>query len=102
MTQKTKDKIKKTREDTRKKVFDVCGWEVWIDPLNYTAVKNGKNHYYSTLLKCCKGIVQELERDGIKRSKTLDEAIIVIQEADNKFIGELKGVIESVDKPGQE
>ena len=95
MTQATKDKIRKTSEDNEKKIMDLCGYEIWRDPLNYTTVKNGKNLYFTTFKNALIDIRNEVIRTDIAGAKMLDNAIKVINEVDEAF---MKALVEALEK----
>jgi len=97
-TQATKDKIKKTKSDNQKKIMDLCGYEIWTDPLNYTTVKNGKNLYFTTFKNVLIDIRNEIIRTDLNGAKVLDNAIKVITAVDESF---MKALVEALDGLGR-
>ena len=99
MKQSIKDKIKKTKEEGRKKIMDLCGYEIWRDPLNYTTFKDNNTLYFSTFKNALQDIRNEIIRKDLKGAKTLDNAIMVINDSDIAFT---KALVEALDGLGQE
>ena len=98
MKQEHKEKIRKTKQENRKKILEICGYEIWRDPFNYTTIKDGKNLYFSTFKNALIDIRYNLIRNKLENSKTLETAINRILEVDEIF---LKALLDTVDKLGR-
>src|ERR1035437_9455246 len=96
ITQETRDKMKKTQEDNRKKIMDLCGYEIWREPLNYITIKNNKNLYFSTFKNALIDLRNEVIRTDLAGAKILDNAIKVITAADELFMKALAQALEGV------
>lgn len=89
------------KESEARHIFDLCGWDVLIDPLNYQ-IKNGdKRYYWSTFSGMLKGLKEELDIKSVKNSKSLDDAIERVDNNGTKFIKDLKAVLASYTSLGK-
>lgn len=86
MKQTTKDKIKESKENNEKKIINLCGYEIWRDPLNFTTIKDGKNRYHSTFLNALLDIRKQMVRNDLAPSETLEIAINRIIKVDETLI----------------
>lgn len=94
-TTEAKEKRAKARMDTAPKhVFDICGWEVWIDPLNFTISKNNKEFHYSTFLNMLVGLKNKLENSSVRKCESLDESINAINASNKKLVSEFEDALE--------
>lgn len=86
-----------TKKDTSAKhVFDICGWEVWIDPLNF-AIKKGKaSYYYSTFMGMLMGLNDVVESKALKNSEKLDDAIERVAAEHDDLVSSLEDIIEEL------
>ena len=89
MKKETQQKAQATRKANEKKIMDVCGYEIWRDPLNYTTVKKGDNRYFSSLRTALIDIRDELIRNKLAGAETLENAIYEINRSDERFIDAL-------------
>lgn len=83
------------KESEAKHIFDLCGWEVWIDALNYSIRKDGKKYYWTTFPNMLKGLKAEVDIKSIQKSKSIDEAIEKVKANSDRFIKDLKAVLDS-------
>lgn len=89
-------KGKETKIANTKKILDVCGYEIWRDPNNFTTVKDGKNLYFSTFKNALVDIRQELIRNKLAGSDSLTEAINRIMWVDSRFMEGLSKGLEGL------
>lgn len=83
------------KENEAKHVFDLCGWEVWVDPLNYEIRKGGITYYYSTFINTLRGLREEVNIRLVRNSNELVDAINKVEENDERFIRSLKEILDS-------
>ncbi len=83
------------KEAEPKHVFDLCGWEVLIDPLNYQIKKGETRYYWSTFLNMLKGLKAEIDIKSVGDSNTIEDAISKVEANNERFIKDLKAVLSS-------
>lgn len=84
-----------------KHMFDLCGWEVWIDPLNYQIRRDGKSYYWSTFLGMLKGLKAHLDIRSARNADGLEDMIIRIENNNEKISKELKALLDSYTSLGE-
>lgn len=90
ITKETRAKMNKALEESRpKKVLEIQGYSVWVDEMNYMVKNNRKTSYFSTLEKALMEIRDQLVRNKLKGSQSLDEAINRVNTSDKDFLNEL-------------
>jgi hypothetical protein len=86
MKKEHREKAFKARQEAKaKKIFTICGYEIWVDELNYTVVNNG-NHYLSTLLLALKWISDDMRVKALKKVDSLEDAILAIKTSDIEIL----------------
>lgn len=105
MTKKSpeaKEKMAAGRKDAAPRhLFDLCGWEVWIDSLNYQIRKNGKIYYWTTFINMLRGLKEEIDISSVRNSKTIDDAVERVELNNAKFLKELKALMDSYTSLGE-
>ena len=90
------EKRKITKANNEKKIIQLFGYEIWRDPLNYTVIKNGNNSYFSTYQNALKEIRDELIRNKLAGSETLEHSIKTIQKIDKDFLNALPKAVANL------
>ncbi len=86
-----------------KHVFDVCGWGVWIDPLNYILKKPGtkKEYYYNSFLNLLKGLKLELDIEEVKGCASVEQALERTESVNEEMLKDLKELAANIESLGK-
>ena len=86
MNKQSQEKGRATKLANEKKIMDLCGYEIWRDPLNYVTIKDKKYLYFSTLQNVLIDIRNELIRNKLAGVENLEKAISAINASDSRFL----------------
>ncbi len=97
----TEKRLASRKEAEAKKIFDLCGWEVFIDSLNYQIRKDGKRYYWTTFINMLKGLKKELDIKSVNNSVDLNDAVSRVEINNEKFLKGLKAILDSYTSLGE-
>lgn len=100
ITKEHKEKMavaSKAQKSRSKHLFDIVGYEVWVDDFNFTAVKKGNNYqtYYPNLNSLLFNINRRKQNEGLEADKTIQETIEILKKCDKIFEDNLKEIFNN-------
>lgn len=90
------EKAKKTREENEKKLFDLMGYEIKKDALQFIAVKNGRCWYYPSLLHLFRDFRTLNTDHKIESGLNLSELVENLEKRDKVFLDEVSGALKGL------
>ena len=79
ISEEQKIKMQERREESAKKIFDICGFGMRYNSHNWIVKDNLKTFYFSSFLKALEDIAGIMGKRGVVKSKDLEAGIEAIK-----------------------
>lgn len=100
MNEESKLKSKKTREENERKLWDLKGYEIRKDKMQFIVIKDGHRWYFTSLLSLFRDLNKETNDFQIESGVKLSELVQTLEKRDKQFFEGLKSALKGLpDEP---